>query len=37
MHSVAEAKPIPESVLARGVSINHNDELDLPDEKLAGL
>ena len=37
MHSLAEAKAIAETVLARGVSINHNDELDLPDEKLAGL
>ena len=37
MHSLAEAKAIAETVLARGVGINHNDELDLPDDKLAGL
>ena len=37
MHSLAEAKAIAETVLQRGVGINHNDELDLPDEKLAGL
>ncbi len=37
MHSLADAKAIAETVLQRGVGINHNDELDLPDEKLAGL
>lgn len=37
MHSLAEAQAIAETVLARGVGINHNDELDLPDDKLAGL
>ena len=37
MHSLTEAQAIAETVLARGVGINHNDELDLPDDKLAGL
>lgn len=37
MHSLDEAKSIAETVLSRGIGINHNSELDLPDEKLAGL
>ena len=37
VRSATEAKAIAETVLQRGVGINHNDELDLPDEKLAAL
>lgn len=35
MHSLDEAKQIAETVLSRGIGINHNDELALPPEKLA--
>ena len=37
MHSLDEAKAIAETVLSRGIGINHNDDLNLSDEKLAGL
>jgi len=35
MHSLAEAKQIAETVLSRGIGINHNEELALPPEKLT--
>ncbi|MFM4963288.1 S-ribosylhomocysteine lyase [Aeromonas bivalvium] len=37
MHSLDEAQDIARSVLARGVGVNHNDELALPQEKLNNL
>ena len=37
MHSLAEAHEIARNVLARGIGVNHNDELALPEEKLKSL
>jgi S-ribosylhomocysteine lyase len=37
MHSLDEAKAIAETVLQRGIGINHNADLALPEEKLASL
>ena len=36
MHSLAEAKAIAETVLARGIGVNSNEALYLSDDKLAG-
>ena len=37
MHSLEEAHPIARHVLERGIGVNHNDELALPEEKLKSL
>ena len=37
MHSLEEAHEIARNVLARGIGVNHNDELALPEEKLKSL
>lgn len=37
MHSLDEAQDIARNVLARGVGVNHNDALALPEEQLKSL
>ena len=37
MHSLEEAHAIARHVLERGIGVNHNDELALPEEKLKSL
>ena len=37
MHSPEEANAIARHVLERGIGVNHNDELALPEEKLKSL
>ncbi|KUE79617.1 S-ribosylhomocysteine lyase [Aeromonas schubertii] len=37
MHSLDEAQAIARHVLGRGIGVNHNEELLLPDEKLQSL
>ncbi|VEB66935.1 S-ribosylhomocysteine lyase [Providencia rustigianii] len=37
MHSLEEAQQIASQVLAKEIGINKNDELALPEEKLAQL
>jgi len=37
MHSLDEAKQIAQNILNRGVGVNRNDELALPEEILKKL
>ncbi len=37
MHSLEEAQQIAEHIVKKGIGINHNDELALPEEKLKTL
>lgn len=37
LHSLDEAHGIARNVIARGIGVNHNAELDLPEEKLRAL
>ena len=37
MHSLEEAHAIARHVLERGIGVNHNDELALPEDKLKSL
>ncbi|MNH40908.1 S-ribosylhomocysteine lyase [compost metagenome] len=37
MHSLEEAHAIARHVLERGIGVNHNEELALPEEKLKSL
>ncbi len=37
MHSLTEAQTIAQNILKRGVQVNRNDELALPDEILSKL
>ncbi len=37
MHSLEEAHAIARHVLERGIGVNRNDELALPEEKLKSL